>query len=116
MKRLVIVSIISVIGFGIYKLINRSLPYSNREELLSAEISLDSIWSLGPAATFYDKKSHTSYWLKSYSSLDQASLDTLKSKQAIIRYMKFFKGPIENRIYRMEVDSIVVFDQVIDLE
>jgi len=41
-------------------------------------------------------------------------LDTLKTKKASVRYMKFFAGPLENRIFHMEVDSIVVIDQVVE--
>jgi len=114
MKRVIVVTIVLAIGIGIALFITKSIPYSDREELLSAKISIDSVWSLGPETAIYDKSSRQFYWLKSYTSFDQSMVDTLKSKTASIRYMKFFEGPLENRIYRMEVDSVVVFDQVID--
>lgn len=117
MKRMILLIILGVIAIGIFLFIKRSVPYSDRAELLSATISIDSIWSLGPAAALYDKESGKYYWLKSYSSsLDQSMLDTLKSKKARIRYMKFLMGPLENRIFYMKVDSAVVFDQVIERE
>ncbi len=116
MKRLILLILLVVIGTGIFLFIRRSTPYSDRAELMSADISIDSIWSLGPATAVYDKASQKYYWLKSYTSLDQSALDTLKSKRARIRYMKFLKGPLENRIFQMEVNSVVVFDQVIESE
>jgi hypothetical protein len=96
--------------------VRRSIPYSDREDLFSAEISIDSIWTFGPAAGIYDRRSGKYYWLKSYTSLDQTKLDSLKNRPANIRYMKFLQGPLENRIFYMEVDSVVVFDQVIERE
>jgi len=42
------------------------------------------------------------------------AFDTLQSKKAAIRYMKFLKGPLENRVYHMEVNSIVVIDQIVE--
>jgi hypothetical protein len=96
--------------------VRRSIPYSDREDLFSAKISIDSIWTLGPAAGIYDRRSRKYYWLKSYTPLDQANLDSLKNRQANIRYMKFLLGPLENRIFYMEVDSVVVFDQVVERE
>jgi hypothetical protein len=116
MKRLVLSVIFITIATGIFFLIKRSIPYSDHAELLSANISIDSIWSLGPATTIYDKTSQQYYWLKSLTSLDQTMLDTLKSRRANIRYMKFLMGPLENRIFRMEVDSVIVIDQVIERE
>jgi len=114
MRNLIVLLTIAIIGTGIYLLIKKSLPYGDRSELLSAEISIDSIWTVGPTATFYDKSKRQYYWLKSYSSFSQLELDTIKHKKANIRYMKFLKGPLENRIFRMEIDSVVVFDQVIE--
>ena len=116
MKRLIWLVLVITIGAAVYLFIKRSIPYSDRDELLSGNISIDSIWSLGPATAIYDKSSKKYYWLKSYTSLDLSMMDTLKSRKAHIRYMKFLKGPLENRIFRMEVDSVVVFDQVIDRE
>lgn len=28
--------------------------------------------------------------------------------------MKFLKGPLKNRVFRMEIDSVLIFDQVIE--
>lgn len=116
MKRLVLFILFVTIVTWIFLLIKRSIPYSDRAELLSTNISIDSIWSFGPAATIYDKTSRKYYWLKSFTSLDQTMLDTLKSRRANIRYMKFLKGPLENRIFWMEVDSVIVIDQVVEHE
>jgi hypothetical protein len=116
MKRLVILILVAIIVTGVVLFIRRSIPYSDRDELFSATIKIDSIWSMGPATTFYDKTSRKYYWLKSLTPLDQEMLDTLKSKKAHVRYMKFLMGPFENRIFRMEVDSIVIIDQVIERE
>jgi hypothetical protein len=116
MKRLILIIIVVCVVAGMSMLIKRSIPYSDRPDLYSAEISIDSIWTLGPAAAIYDKTSKKYYWLKSYTSLDQRQLDTLKSKKASIRYAKFLMGPLANRIFRMEVDSIVIVDQVVERE
>ena len=105
---------IAVIALGISLFIRRSIPYQGREELLTTTISIDSVWSLGPAATIYDKSADKYYWMKSYTSVDQSALDTLRFKKGKITYMKFLKGPLENRVYRLEVDSIVVFDQLVE--
>jgi hypothetical protein len=43
-----------------------------------------------------------------------SALDTLKSKKATIRYMQLLVVPLENRIFHLEVDSVVVIDQVIE--
>lgn len=114
MRKLIVLIVIAVIGTGIYLFVKRSLPYSDRSELLSAEISVDSVWTLGPTTTLYDKTKRQYYWLKSYSSFNSLELDTLKHKKVNIRYMKFLVGPLENRIFWIEADSVVIFDQVID--
>jgi hypothetical protein len=116
MRKLIVLFVIAIIGAGIYLFIRESMPYSDRSELLSAEISIDSVWTVGPTATFYDKSKRQYYWLKSYSSFSQLRLDTLRHRKANIRYMKFLSGPLENRIFRMEIDSVVIFDQVIERE
>lgn len=116
MKRLILLILLVVIGTTIFLFIKRSIPYSDRPELQSADISIDSIWSLGPATAVYDKASQEYYWLKSYTSLDQSALDTLKGKRASVRYMKFLEGPLENRVFWLAVDSVVVFDQVVERE
>ena len=116
MRRLILLIILVVTATGIFLFITRSIPYSDRPEILSASISIDSIWSLGPATAVYDSTSRKYYWFKSYTSLDQSKLDTLKSKTASIRYMKFLMGPLENRIFHMEVDSVLIFDQIVARE
>jgi hypothetical protein len=116
MKRLVIAILSITIISGIFLFIKRSIPYSDRAKLLSANISIDSIWSIAPATTIYDKNSQKYYWLKSLSSLDQTMPHTLKSRRADIRYMKFLMRPLENRIFRMKVDSVIVIDQVVERE
>jgi hypothetical protein len=113
MKRLIVLLLLAGIATSIFLFVRRSLPYSDHKELLSAVISIDSIRTLGPTAVIYEKRSGKYYWFKSLTTLDQQKLDTLKSKQAKIRYMKFLQGPLENRVFRMEVDSVIVIDQVI---
>lgn len=113
MRKLVIIATVGILLAAIFLWVYRSLPYSDSEELLTADIRIDSVWTVGPAVALLDKETHTYYWFKSYTSMDQSDLDTLKLKRAHVRYMKFFKGPLENRIYKMEVDSSIVIDQVI---
>ncbi|MFZ6012900.1 MAG: hypothetical protein ACOYXT_21320 [Bacteroidota bacterium] len=112
-KRLILAILLVALGIVIFRFIKRSIPYSDRHELQSADIAIDSIWSLGPATAIYDKASKKYYWLKSYTSFDQSALDTLKGKRARVRYMKFFQGPLENRVFFMAVDSVVVVDQIV---
>lgn|GEM_PF-5490499 len=114
MKRLILLILVVVVGTGVFIFVKRSTPFSDRTDFMSADISIDSIWSIGPAAVVYEMESKKYYWLKSYTSFDQSDLDTLKSKHVRIRYLKFLMGPLENRIIRIEVDSVVVFDQVIE--
>jgi len=117
MKRfLVVIILVAIVGYGIFFFVKQSLPFSNRPELQSAEISIDSIWSVGPVTALRDRMSQRFYWLKSYASVDQLVFDTLKNKNARIKYMKFLSGPVENRIFWLQVDSVVVFDQVIERE
>lgn len=117
MKRfLIVVALVAVVGYGIFFFVKRSLPFSNRPELLSDEISIDSIWNVGPVTALRDRTSQRFYWLKSYASVDQPAFDTLKNKKARIKYMKFLSGPIENRIFWLQVDSVIVFNQVIENE
>jgi hypothetical protein len=116
MRRWVFLVIFLIVAVCIFFTIRRSLPYGDRPDLLSDEISIDSIRTLGTAAWIYDKTSKKYYWLKSYKLLDQSKLDTLKSRRAVVRYVKFFKGPLENRIFYMRVDSVVLIDQIIERE
>ena len=112
-KRMIILGVVIVIGAAIFFYIRRSIPYSDNAALLTDDISIDSIWSLGPATTIYDSSSGIYYWLKSYTSFDQSGFDTLQNKAARIKYMKFLEGPLENRVYQIKIDSIIVFDQVV---
>jgi len=114
MKKLIIMILVGIILYGIFLLVNRSIPYSESPDLLSADVSVDSIWRLGPATALYDKTTQQFYWFKSYSPGKPFNFDVLKNKKAKIRYMKFLSGPLENRIFWMQVDSVVVFNQVIE--
>jgi hypothetical protein len=62
----------------------------------------------------YDKPSGQNFWLKSYTSFHAKEFDSLKGKSALIHYMKVLGGPLENRIFKMEIDSVAVFDQVVE--
>jgi heme/copper-type cytochrome/quinol oxidase subunit 2 len=112
--RLILFSVVAMILMVIVIVIRRSIPYKDSPQLLSANISIDSILTVGPAVAIYDSSTETYYWLKSVNSLDMTAFDTLQSKKASIRYMKFLKGPLENRVYHMEVNSIVVIDQIVE--
>lgn len=116
MKRLILSMLLVSLAITIFLFVKRSIPYSDRPELQSADIVIDSIRSLGPATAIYNKASRKYYWLKSYTSLDQSALDTLKGKRAHVRYMKFFGGPLENRVFYMSVDSVVIVDQIVEPE
>ncbi|MFZ6008826.1 MAG: hypothetical protein ACOYXT_00645, partial [Bacteroidota bacterium] len=63
---MIIVLVLAIIAVGVFFWIKRSIPYSDHAELLSTDISIDSIWSLGPAVAIYDKSLQEYYWLKSY--------------------------------------------------
>jgi len=52
MKRLILLILIVAVCTVVFLFIKRSIPYSDRAELLSAEISIDSIWSLGPGSSY----------------------------------------------------------------
>lgn len=116
MKRLILVLLSGAVAIAIFLFVRHSIPYSDNAELISTEISIDSIWSMGPVTSLYDRESGKQYWLKSYTSFNQSALDTLKSKHARIRYMRFLRGPLENRIFKMEIDSVIIFDQVVERE
>lgn len=94
MKRLVVFLFLLVLAIAIFLFVRRSLPYSDRTELVSATINVDSIRVFGPMVAMRDKSSGQYYWFKSLTTLDHRKLDTLKSKHARIRYMKFLKGPL----------------------
>lgn len=89
-----------------------SIPY---EELMQPQhITIDSIIVTGPVVWIYDKASRRNFWLKSYTSFHAKEFDSLHGKAVRIHYMKVLAGPFENRIFKMEIDSVVIFDQVID--
>lgn len=113
LRRLIFFGGIATVLVCIISLIHRAIPYDDGSNIFSTEISVDSIRSMGPMTAIYDKTSNQYYWLKSYTSFNHSELDTLKSKKARIRYMKILKGTLEKRIVWMQVDSIVVFDQII---
>ena len=114
MKRAIIITFLIVILSSTIFLIRKTLPFRDGTELLPDTITVDSIWTLGPAAAIYDKSARKYFWLKSYTSFDMKALDSLKSRNVSIMYMKSFMGPLENRITHMEVNSVVVFDQPVE--
>lgn len=116
MKRFAIILMIIILLGSIFLLIRKSIPYSDRPDLLKANISIDSVWQFGPAAAIYDRSKRQYYWMKSYTDVRLNMLDTLKSRAVQITYVKYLMGPLENRITQMEVDSLVVFDQVVERE
>ena len=112
MKRVIVIGLVVIAFLSIYLFVKRSVPYEN--EMLSKDIALDSISVTGPVALIYDKKSRQNFWLKSYSSFHANEFDSLQGKEARVHYKKFLAGPFENRIFKMEIDSVVVFDQVVE--
>jgi hypothetical protein len=106
--------IVLILGLGLFLFLRRSLPYASNPDILSAEITIDSTWTLGPAAGIYDRRSEQYYWLKYYRPVDLSELDTLKGRKVRVKYTKVFIGPLENKISRMEADSVLLFDQVIE--
>ena len=108
-----LVGVVMVLAY-IFSLVRRNIPREGSENVLSAEISIDSIMTLGPTLAIYDKTLRQHFWLKSYTSFDVSKLDSLKSRKASIRYMKFLQGPLENRIVRMQVGQRVIIDQIVD--
>lgn len=113
--KILILSVTAVtITLWVISLIRRSIPYRDSTELYSTVASIDSLWTLGPAAAIHDKSSGKSFWVKSYSSFDPPKLDSLKSRKVNVKYLKFLMGPLENRVVWMEIDSVVVIDQILD--
>lgn len=86
------------------------MPYD--KAMQTQHITIDSITVTGPVVLIHDKPSGRNFWFKTYTSFHPKEFDSLQGKQADIYYMKVFTGPFENRIFKMEVDSVVVFDQV----
>ena len=112
MKRVVLIGLAVVALLSIYFMVKRSIPY---EEVMQTQlITIDSITHTGPLVLVFNKSLRKTFWLKSYTSLDAREFDSLQGKAAQIHYMKFLTGPFENRIFKMEVDSVVVFDQVVE--
>ncbi len=112
MKQAIVIGLVVIAFLSIYLIVKRSIPYEN--EMQSKDITLDSINVTGPVALIYDKESRQNFWLKSYSSFQAHEFDSLQGKQARVHYKKFLAGPFENRIFKMEIDSVVVFDQVVE--
>jgi hypothetical protein len=111
-KRGVLIGLVIVALLFIYLTVKRSIPYE--EAMQNQIITLDSINVVGPVVWIYDKKLHQNFWLKSYTSLDAEGFDSLRHKSARVQYMKVFAGPFENRIFKIEIDSVVVFNQVVE--
>src|SRR5262245_29976767 len=112
MKRIVIISLLVAGLLFIYLSVKRLMPYE--EVMQKKRITLDSINVIGPLVWVHDKTSNQNFWLKSYTSLNATAFDTLQNKSVEVHYMKVFSGPFENRIFKIEIDSVVVFDQVVD--
>ncbi len=112
MKRVTLILFAGIALLAIYLWWKRSVPYEN--ELQTQQITIDSTTITGPVVLIYDKRSRQSFWLKSYTSFDAEEFDSLKGKAVRIHYMKFLVGPFENRIFKMEVDSVVVFNQAVE--
>jgi hypothetical protein len=111
-KKIVLIGFVLVASLLIYHTVKRIAPYE--DVMQTQRITLDSIHVVGPVVRIYDKSLRQNFWLKSYTSLDATEFDSLQNKSAQIYYMKLFAGPLENRIFKIEVDSVIVFDQVID--
>jgi hypothetical protein len=112
MKRIILIGLAVVVLLSIYFMVKRSLPYE--EAMQTRRITIDSVTVTGPVALIYDKPSGKNFWLKSYTSFHAKEFDSLPGKTAQIYYMKVFAGPFENRIFKIEIDSVVVFDQVVE--
>lgn len=112
MKRLIFIGVAVVALFCIYLIVKRSIPYE--EAMQTQDITIDSIAVTGPVVWIYDKPTGRNFWFKLYTSFHAKGFDSLQGKAARIHYVKVFAGPFENRIFRMEIDSVVVFDQVVE--
>lgn len=112
MKRVMLMALAAVILICIYLMVKRSIPYE--AVMQKKQITIDSFTVAGPVVFIYDKSSRQNFWLKSYSSFNAKEIDSLRGKASRIYYMKSFTGPLENRIFKIEINSVVVFDQVLE--
>jgi hypothetical protein len=110
-KRIAFIGIIIVALLLIYVHIKRAIP--DEKEMQKERITLDSFHTVGPIVWIYDRNLRQKFWLKSYTSLDASKFDSLRNRSAQIYYKKVFSGPFENRIFKLVIDSAVVFDQVV---
>jgi hypothetical protein len=112
MKRISLIAIMVIVALAIHLAVKRSLPH---QELLETRlISIGSVSVTGPVVWIQDKGSGRKFWLKLYTSFRPTGVDSLVGKSARIHYMKVLSGPLGNRIFKMEIDSILVFDQVLE--
>jgi hypothetical protein len=112
MKRILLIGLAVIILLSIYFMVQRSMPY--QEVMQTQGITIDSFIVTGPVVLIFDRPSRQNFWLKSYTSFHAKEFDSLRGKAARVHYMKTFVGPFENRIFKLEIDSVVVFDQVIE--
>jgi hypothetical protein len=111
-KRGILTGLAVVALLSIYFMVKRSIPYD--DVMQTQHIIIDSVSVIGPVVWIYDKPSGQNFWLKSYTSFHAKEFDSLQGKAARIHYMKVLTGLFENRIFKMEVDSVIVFDQAIE--
>ncbi|NOT73526.1 MAG: hypothetical protein HOP08_01270 [Cyclobacteriaceae bacterium] len=109
LKKVLAIGILSICLLAIFLIINRSKPQADKMQ--TKQIKIDSITVTGPVVFIYDKSSRENYWLKSYTTLDAQKFDSLTGRTVIIHFMKAFAGPLENRIFKIQADSVFVFDQ-----
>jgi hypothetical protein len=112
MKRIVLIGLAALVLVSIYLTVKRSIPYE--EKMQTQDIIIDSFRVTGPIVLIHDKHSSQNFWLKSYNSFDAKQFDSLHDKTARVHYMKSIGGPLENRIFKIEIDSVEIFNQVIE--
>ena len=112
MKRIILIGLAVIAVLSIYFMVKRSIPYE--EVMQTGRITIDNFTVVGPLVIIFDKPSRRNFWLKSYTSFDVKEFDSLEGKTARIHYMKVLAGPFENRIFKIEIDSVVVFDQALE--
>ncbi len=108
-KKALFIGLIAVLLLAIYLLVKHSIP--REETMQTQDITIDSIAVTGPVVFIYNKPSRENFWLKSYTTFDATEFDSLKGRPVRIHYMKAFAGPFENRIFKIETGSGVVFEQ-----
>ena len=112
MKRIALIGLAAVVLVSIYIMVKRSIPYEAKMQ--TQEITIDSFRITGPIVLIHDKHSSQNFWLKSYNSFDAKQFDSLQGKTARVHYMKSIGGPLENRIFKIEIDSVEIFDQAVE--